>query len=363
MSTADVIQDSIQDECVLNINWQINNLYQQIQQEVPYKLDKQICAFTFNKSNQLLVGACLKNIQGYVINKGQLKLISTMIGHIDNVRITRFMNVTSKNILISASEDRSLRVWSYTQLARPKFLQKINAHMNGILCFILNKSEDLLITGSRDTTLKFWKKNNQVQNGCILATCVQTLNQHSHNIYDLSLSPNEDKLISCAEDSRILIISLIQSEWKVTQIIQVQKFGFRLSFIDNNIFTFQPILAEFMQVYELNQDGQFIKTFDVQVKGGIQDCRIFFPQQYISEKNLLINKNGFHINIIKVIFRKEKKSQKLQKAKFVVEQSISFGQESTGLIFGQLSDNAEYLITWDGNTKELQMRQLIKKIN
>ncbi|CAD8205983.1 unnamed protein product [Paramecium octaurelia] len=282
-----------------------------------------------------------------------------MNGHVDNVRVIQFMKMNSKNILMSAGEDKSLRLWSNTQLARPKFLQKIEAHLNGILCFVLNQLEDLLITGSRDTTLKFWKKNNDLSNGCILGSCIQTIQQHTHNIYDLSLSQKEDKLISCSEDSRILIISLVQSVWKVTQIIQVQQFGYRLCFLSSNIFTFQPRLADSMNVYELNQDGQFIKSFDVQVKGGNQDCRIFFPQQYITEKNVLINKNGFHINIIKVIKNKEQNSQKQCNLQLVVEQSINFNQESTGLIFGQLSHNAEYLITWDGKTKELQMRQLL----
>ncbi|CAD8131261.1 unnamed protein product [Paramecium sonneborni] len=103
-----------------------------------------------------------------------------------------------------------------------------------------------------------------------------------------------------------------------------------------------------MHIYELNNTNkQYSKTKDLIVKCG-SDGACLFPQQYIKQKCLLVNKNGQNINLIK---RKEN-------GDFITQQSIDFGTSS---LFGIMSDNGEYLITWDDISKEIQIRKYQEK--
>ncbi|CAD8118875.1 unnamed protein product [Paramecium sonneborni] len=354
-STQAILSDFIEDQQITAIQ-QTKSQYLLIQQNNKYKSIKQFCTFSFNKDDNLIIGGYSKVIKAFIFKKGQLKQIQILNGHEDYVRTLNFFKATSQTNFVSGSEDKSVRFWSINLLAKPKFIQKLNAHQNGILCLIINKKENLIITGSRDTTIKFWKRFLQNENQYLFWSQQQIIMNHSHNVYDLSLNQNEDKLISCSEDKKILVLSYQEKQWKIYQIITVQNFGYRLCFINNKLFTFQPRLGLTMHVYEMNQNKKYEHSFEIDVKGGNQECRIFFPQQYINQKNILINKNGFHINIIKVIITKEE--IKKQKVYFKVEQSINYFKDSTGLIFGQLSEDGNYLITWDDKTKELQLRQL-----
>ncbi|CAD8095061.1 unnamed protein product [Paramecium primaurelia] len=82
-----------------------------------------------------------------------------------------------------------------------------------------------------------------------------------------------------------------------------------------------------MHVYEMNiTNKQNIKTKDISViRGG--NCRFFFPQQYIHSKFLLVNKNGYYVNLIWIN----------KNGDFISLQSIDFG---TSDLYGQMSEDS-----------------------
>ncbi|CAD8118427.1 unnamed protein product [Paramecium primaurelia] len=99
-----------------------------------------------------------------------------------------------------------------------------------------------------------------------------------------------------------------------------------------------------MQVYEMNNVSKsFNKTKDVIVNEG-NDYYIFFPQQYINSKQLLVNRHDKYVEFIR----------KTENGQFEIQQSIQF---NTKCIFGSLSDEGDYLITWDDSSKEIQIRK------
>ncbi|CAD8212577.1 unnamed protein product [Paramecium pentaurelia] len=170
---------------------------------------------------------------------------------------------------------------------------------------------------------------------------------HTNYVYSLSLNEKQDKLISCSLDSQIFVIEYSQNDqkWNVSQRIKVEQHGRRLSFINNNQFTFQPYIQEQMHLYQINsRNQQYFKSKQITVKSGSLCCINQFPQQYLKCKCLLVNKNSYHINLIR----------KLENGDFVTEQNIQFDHPH---IFGQLSDDGEYLITWDQKSKEIQIRK------
>ncbi|CAD8214599.1 unnamed protein product [Paramecium octaurelia] len=100
-----------------------------------------------------------------------------------------------------------------------------------------------------------------------------------------------------------------------------------------------------MHVYEINSTNkQYSKTNQIDVKSDSNGCDYFFPQQYIKSKCLLVNKNGKNVNLIR----------KNQNGHFITQQSLQFGHNQ---LYGSMSENGQYLMTWDQNSKEIQIRK------
>ncbi|CAD8144092.1 unnamed protein product [Paramecium pentaurelia] len=216
--------------------------------------------------------------------------------------------------------------------------QKLNGHKGSIQCLLLNNNEDIIVSGSNDNQIKFW----QNQNGWL---CSQTINDHTQIINGLSFNEQQNRLISCGDDKFILVIEQNEQnkQWIVIQKITVEQYGFRLCFIDNDTFTFQPFCKEYIEVFEMNNNNkQYTKTKEIPVKSGSDNG--LFPQQYIRSKCMLLNKNS---SIVSLIRRKKN-------GEFITEESINFG---TSAIYGNMSDDGQYLITWDNKSKEIQVRQ------
>ncbi|CAD8204004.1 unnamed protein product [Paramecium pentaurelia] len=203
----------------------------------------------------------------------------------------------------------------------------------------MNNYDDIIISSSDDYTIKFWILQNEW-------ICSQTITDHKHCVYQLNMNEQQNKVISSGWDQLILIIeySEYNKKWMVRQKIKVDCQGLRLCFINDNLFTFQPKKGNLMHVYEMNiVSKEFTKTKNINVNQG-DDGYVLFPQQYIKSKYLLVSKNYQTVNLIR----------KLENDEFKVEQSIQYG--SYGL-FGQMSDDGEYLITWDYSSKKIQIRK------
>ncbi|CAD8165516.1 unnamed protein product [Paramecium pentaurelia] len=244
------------------------------------------------------------------------------------------------NQLISGDQ-RSILIWSFNNNNNSWICtQTIQAHNDWIDCLILNNNEDLFISSSNDKTIKFWIKQNEW-------ICQQTITDHNSYVNQLSLNEQQNQVISCGSDKLILIIEQSQNNknWIVKQKIEVGCEGYRLCFINNNLFTFQPRSGNLMYVYEMNSvSQQFTKSKKITLNQQGNDYSTLFPQQFVKQKQLLMNKHLKSINLIRLT----------QNSEFKVEQSIQFGTIS---IYGQLSHDGEYLITWDGESKEIQIRK------
>ncbi|CAD8214909.1 unnamed protein product [Paramecium pentaurelia] len=204
-----------------------------------------------------------------------------------------------------------------------------DCHSNWIRCLILNNNEDLFISSSNDKTIKFWFKKNEW-------ICQQTITDHSSQVYQLSLNDQQMQVISCGYDILILVIE--QSEpnkyWNVKQKIQVDCKGYRLCFINDNLFAFQP------------ENGNLI-SLNQKILQQIKERKVV----YYFHNNLFNKNNQLLISMINMYIL----IRFTENAEFKVEQSIQFG---TNYIYGQLSDDGEYMINWDQTSNEMQIRKL-----
>ncbi|CAD8187255.1 unnamed protein product [Paramecium octaurelia] len=294
-------------------------------------------AIAFNKDCTLVVAGCNNLIKVFEFSQGQLKQFQVLSEHQNDVHTLYFMKKSAH--FISGSADKSIIIWSLTQNSGWVCQQKLTGHTHYIRCMILDNTETLIISGSPDKTIKFWVKKNDWQ-------CQQTITEHTSWISGLSLNEQQNRMISCGGDKQILIMEQFQKDqmWVVIQQIMVEQYGDRVCFINNDLFTFQPYSHETMHVYKKDNNQQYSKLKEIDVKGGSSGDSYLFPQQFIKTKSILLNKNGQNINFL---------SQRGE-SELINEYSIDFG---TYYLFGQMSEDGEYLMTWDNKSTEIQIRR------
>ncbi|CAD8102653.1 unnamed protein product [Paramecium primaurelia] len=104
---------------------------------------------------------------------------------------------------------------------------------------------------------------------------------------------------------------------------------------------------EQMHVYEMSSTNKkYSKINEITVKIGYNGCYYYFPQQYIRLKYLVVNKNGYNVNLIRN-----------QNGDFITQQSIDFGHYN---IFGFMSEDGEYLMTWEENQRKFKQENIIR---
>ncbi|CAD8209593.1 unnamed protein product [Paramecium octaurelia] len=320
-----------------------SNLKPFIYQLVPQNSIQQneVCrAIAINKDCSVLIAACQKQIKVFEFKSGMLKQTQILSQHNHNVYTLNFMNKSDQ--FISGSSDNLIIIWIKNENNQWVCKQKINGHTRYIICLVLNNNEDLIVSGSYDYTIKFWQKENEW-------LCSQTITDHTSYVYGLSFNEQQNKLISCGSDQHILVIeqSQLNKQWIVIQKLKVEQYGKRLCFIDDNTFTFQPYDQEQLHVFEIDSTNKYYtKTKHISVKGGLDSW--LFPQQYVKSKCMLLNKNAQNVNLIRKTINGE----------FITEQSIEFG---TIEIYGCMSGDGQYLITWDDKSKEYQIRKYQEK--
>ncbi|CAD8059474.1 unnamed protein product [Paramecium primaurelia] len=302
------------------------------------KQNTSIYAIAFSKDNSIVLTGSEKDIKVFKHNQGILNQIQLLIEHKQYVYTLIFMNNT--NNFVSGSYDHTIIIWQLIENNYWKCQQKLKDHSSQILCLIVNNTDDLIISGSGDKKIKFWTNQNYW-------FCLQSITDHTDYVYSLSLNEKQNKLLSCSADSKKIVIELQKSDrkWYVIQKIEVEQYGYRLCFINDNQFIFQPYCKEYTYVYEMDKNTrQFMKTKEIAVKCGQSSDYYLFPQQYLKSKSLLVNKNARNINII----------QKKDNGDFIINQPIEF---DTYYFYGQLSNDGEYLIVWDDKLKEIQIRK------
>ncbi|CAD8094733.1 unnamed protein product [Paramecium primaurelia] len=301
------------------------------------KQDENCYAIEFNNDMTLLIVGCNNRIKIYQFNQENLKEVQALQGHKNNVTTLSFMS--KSNDIISGSDDQQIILWQYVKEFLWNITQKIIGHSGQINCVIRNNNDDLIISCSWDKTIRFWIKQSEWE-------CQQIISEHTGSVFQLSLNLTQNKLISCGIDQFILIMELQSQDkkWIVMKKIWTSFYGNRLCFLNDKVFAFQPDNKEITQIYEINNTKkQYDKKNEIVLQGNY-DGSMLFPQKFIKEKSLLVNKYYTFVNLMRL-----DEDGKLL-SKFIIEFN-TYG------IFGTISPDGEYLITWNYKTKEIEVRK------
>ncbi|CAD8197677.1 unnamed protein product [Paramecium octaurelia] len=290
-------------------------------------------AIAINQEDKLLLSGAESNINIMQLKEGAVKKIQTIQKHKSWITTLNFFKQMS--LIISGSS--SLKIWSSNLSSNPKFLLKLLEHSSNIQCLALRNIKPLvIISGSKDFNIKFWcQKDDQW-------ICQQTIREHSNIVSGLSLNQEGNSLISCGDDNQILVIKCLDDQsWNVVQKIKCH--GVRLSFISNETFAFQPWQSDKIELYTYEQQtGNYQKSKELAISGCTQFCTHLFPCSFIPSKHILLSKNSYNLNLIRLN----------------TTSSIPDGKLVQVIEFKQLArENGDFLITWDGQSKQIQIRK------
>ncbi|CAK75745.1 unnamed protein product (macronuclear) [Paramecium tetraurelia] len=224
-------------------------------------------------------------------------------------------------------------IWSSNNNNQWNCSQIIQAHNKSIQCLILNNNEDLFISSSSDNTIKFWVKQ-----------MIGSVNKLSQIIRIGFI--NQVQMI---KKIKLFLVEEI-SQYQYLNTLEKIKSGLLFKIFKLNVKDIAYALCNLMHVYEMNDiSKQFTKIKDIVVNQCNSNSQSgLFAQQFMKQKQLLVSKHGNSINLIR----------KTDDNQFKVEQSIQFDSRC---IYGQMSDDAEYLITWDHKSKQIQIRKYTEK--
>ncbi|CAD8213940.1 unnamed protein product [Paramecium pentaurelia] len=311
----------------------------------PINQDENCFTIVFNKDCSIVALGCNEYIKIFELKQRFLNQIQVLNGHKYDIFNLHFMKKSDQ--FISGDCKGYILIWQNNNNYWIRS-QAFKGHKDAIRCLILNNNEDILISSSSDHTIKFWIKKDKW-------ICQQTITNHTNYVDQLSLNDLENQVISCGWDKQILVIeySKYNQEWIVIQNIEVECEGRKLCFINNNLFTFQPEKGNQMHIYEINGlTKKFTKTKDIIVNQSNDDKYGLFGQQFIRQKQLLVDKHDKCVNLIR----------KTQNDEFQVEQSIQF---DSNCLYGQMSDDGDdylgQIIQRNINQKIYRKMRIIKK--
>ncbi|CAD8192927.1 unnamed protein product [Paramecium octaurelia] len=296
-------------------------------------------SFAFSLDSSVMVAGLDSKIKVFQFKEGELTEKQQLTEHKGCVRCLYFMKKT-KQFISGCSQDNLIIIWSWDDQRQWYCDQKLNGHTNYVIGgLIMNKEEDLIISGSDDKTIKFWAKSNNKW------SLKQTLNDHEHEIKSISLNDSGNQLVSCSTKNEIIVFKCNkEQQWMKNQLIQVDQEGYSLYFLKDTLFTFLFQKQNLMQIYELDRLQQkFILTRQINIRSG--NNRIdYFPQQYNKEKQILLIKVGKTINIIKAIDHQE----------FIPVQYI---ENSDNQLYGAMTNDSQYLVTWESKDNSIKIRK------
>ncbi|CAD8093699.1 unnamed protein product [Paramecium primaurelia] len=263
------------------------------------------------------------------------------------------------NFFLSGSE-HLINIWAPDDQSTPKRWEskfKIEWTRSQINCVVIHPNEDLIISGDNEN-VKFWQLQDQY-------VCKQIINEHKVPIYGLSISPDGKKLISIGADKNLILMTGLEKEtWQVLQKIQFTEQLLRICFITNQIFTLQSSKSstgsKHLQIFkmDLNEKFQIAKNISLQGKGqlDIGDCQPI----YVPSKQILMIKSGFSINIIRFILYNPQFKGLDGEFNVQLEQQIDFGHD---WVFGTISHDGQFLITWDTKSHKTQIKKYYQKMD
>ncbi|CAD8182646.1 unnamed protein product [Paramecium pentaurelia] len=297
----------------------------------------------FNKFGTIMISIDSFDIKVWDFNQGRLKLQNRIQVHQSSVKCLVYSKKV--NCFISGSDDKSIICWKQINNNEWMRSQLYKYHTDWVLCLILNKQEDQLISGGRDNSIKVWNVDF-IQNELRYLYSLD----NTWPVFSLSFNQSETFLASCAEKHFLIWKKGVKDKWKLKCKQQISK-GYQIQFINDQQFLWVTKDQNIDQIMIFELQGQVFKEKQdkvIQLNSNhlCEDYWINFPVVYNQDKNLLLVRHKHHIYLF----------NKLNEDNFKIIGSLNCDHRN---IYGTMTDNAQYLVFWDGKQQKYHSYELI----
>ncbi|MBW4631602.1 MAG: WD40 repeat domain-containing protein [Iphinoe sp. HA4291-MV1] len=155
-------------------------------------------SLALSSDGQTLVTGSYRKIKVWRISQQETsipfvpELLHSFTGH---SHIVRSLSVSADSkILVSGSRDKTIKIW---QLENGELLHTLDAHRDGVYAVALSPDGQIIASGSADQTIKLW----HLQTGELLST----FTGHTHTVTALAFTASGELLVSGSLDKTIKI--------------------------------------------------------------------------------------------------------------------------------------------------------------
>uniref|UniRef100_A0A8C8CQN2 PAC1-like LisH-like dimerisation domain-containing protein n=1 Tax=Oncorhynchus tshawytscha TaxID=74940 RepID=A0A8C8CQN2_ONCTS len=106
--------------------------------------------------------------------------------------VTRVIFHPVFSVMVSASEDATIKVWDYET---GDFERTLKGHTDSVQDISFDHTGKLLASCSADMTIKLWDFQG--------FECIRTMHGHDHNVSSVAIMPNGDHIVSASRDKTI----------------------------------------------------------------------------------------------------------------------------------------------------------------
>ncbi|KAA0702027.1 Lissencephaly-1 -like protein A [Triplophysa tibetana] len=106
--------------------------------------------------------------------------------------VTRVIFHPVFSVIVSASEDATIKVWDYET---GDFERTLKGHTDSVQDISFDHTGKLLASCSADMTIKLWDFQG--------FECIRTMHGHDHNVSSVAIMPNGDHIVSASRDKTI----------------------------------------------------------------------------------------------------------------------------------------------------------------
>ncbi|KAF2073848.1 hypothetical protein CYY_004844 [Polysphondylium violaceum] len=207
------------------------------------------------------------------------KRAQVLRGHQDLVLSVDVSN--DGQFMLSGSRDKSAMLWD---LNSKKPIMSLNGHTSSVTCVAMSKKQNnFAITASEDRTIKLWKlaPNESVKSGKVQkASAVLTKIAHEKDINAISIAPNDKIFATASQDSYVKIWSV--NNFELLGTIKAHRrgvWGVEFSPVDQCILTCSADGT--IKIWSL-ADFSCIKTFEGHKGSVLKASFISFGMQIVS---------------------------------------------------------------------------------
>ena len=178
------------------------------------------------------------------------KKIALLEGHSDNIKC---LIATSKNLVISGSDDKTIGIWS---IAEGKLLDKLQSHLAPINAIAMSKEEDILLSTSAGGCILLWDLNTRKQ--------LKKFYTPETIINAMFIFPDKKKFIS-AGSSGIIKLWNLEDEYEIPEVLAISSMDISQIVLSPNlkIMLVVSLFSEKIQIWD-SQNYTLINELDYQ---------------------------------------------------------------------------------------------------